>query len=132
METLERSGLDGELRDKEIFVFTDNSTAESIAAKGSSTSPLLYELVTRLYQLSMTFLCSVNIIHVAGTRMIAQGTDGLPRGDLLEGVLNGHSMLSFISLHLSAMEREPSLKACISSWAGFGRKEKNEFLSPED
>ena len=43
VETLERSGVDGELRGKEIFVFTDNSTAESIAAKGSSSSPLLFE-----------------------------------------------------------------------------------------
>ena len=132
VETLERSGLDGELKGKEIFVFTDNSTAESIAAKGSSTSPLLYELVTRLFQLSMKFLCSVNIIHVAGTRMIAQGTDGLSRGDLLEGVLNGRSMLSFIPLHLSAIEREPALKPWIESWAGSGRKDKIEFLSPDD
>ena len=87
METLERSGVDGELKGKEIFVFTDNLTAESIAAKGSSTSPLLFELVTRLYKLSMKFLCSVNIVHVAGTRMIAQGIDGLSRSYLLEGVL---------------------------------------------
>ena len=132
VETLERSGLDGELKGKEIFVFTDNSTAESIAAKGSSTSPLLFELVTRLYKLSMKFLCSVNIVHVAGTRMIAQGTDGLSRGDLLEGVLKGQRMLSFIPLHLSALEREPSLKDWITMWAGSGRKEKIEFLNPED
>ena len=132
VETLERSGIDGELKGKEIFLFTDNSTAESIAAKGSSTSPLLFELVTRLYKLSMKFLCSVNIIHVAGTRMISQGTDGLSRGDLLEGVLNGQRMLSFIPLHLSALDREPSLINWISQWAGTGRKEEIEVLSPED
>ena len=48
VDSLERSGLEGELTGKEIFMFTDNSTAESVAAKGSSTSPLLFELVTRL------------------------------------------------------------------------------------
>ena len=48
VETLERSGLNGELKGKEIFLFTDNSTAESIAAKGSSVLPLLFELITRL------------------------------------------------------------------------------------
>ena len=132
VETLERSGLNGELKGKEIFLFTDNSTAESIAAKGSSVSPLLFELITRLYKLTMKFMCSVHIIHVAGTRMIEQGTDGLSRGDLLEGVLNGKRMLSFIPLHLSALEREPALKDWILSWAGSGRKEKIEFLSPVD
>ena len=133
VETLERSGMDGELKGKEIFVFTDNSTAESIAAKGSSTSPLLFELVTRLYKLAMKFLCSVNIVHVAGTRMIAQGTDGLSRGDLLEGVLNGEKMMSFIPLHVSAIEREPALREWISSWAGAGREKCDiEFLEPAD
>ena len=129
VETLERSGLDGELKGKEIFLFTDNSTAESIAAKGSSTSPLLFELVTRLYKLSMNFMCLVNIISVAGMKMIEQGTDGLSRGDLLEGVLNGQRMLSFIPLHLSALDRALSLKNWISSWVGTGRQESIEFLS---
>ena len=123
VETLERSGLDGELTGKEIFLFTDNSTAKSIAAKGSSTSPLLFELITRLYKLTMKFMCSVNLIHVSGMRMIEQGTDGLSRGDLLEGVLNGQRMLSFIPLHQTALEREPGLKGWISSWARSGRQE---------
>ena len=93
VESLEMSGASGELNGKEVFLFTDNSTAEAVAAKGSLTSPLLYELVVRLFQLSSTFLCSVNIIHVAGTRIINQGSDGLSRGDMLEGVLKGRDML---------------------------------------
>ena len=101
-------------------------------AKGSSTSPLLFELVSRLYKLSMKFLCSVNIVHVAGTRMIAQVTYGLSRDDILEGVLNGQKMMSFIPLHLSVMEREPTRKDWILSWAGAGRSNKIEFLSPVD
>ena len=71
VETLERSGHAGELDGKEVFLFTDNSTAEAVVYKGSSTSPLLYDLVTRLYKLSSSFLCSLHIIHIAGTRMIA-------------------------------------------------------------
>ena len=133
VETLERSGADGELKGKEVFVFTDNSTAESIAAKGSSSSPLLFELVTRLYKLGMKYLCLINIIHVSGTRMIAQGTDGLSRGGLLEGVLNGEKMLSFIPLHVSALEREPVLRKWILTWAGAGRDGNTlKFLGPED
>ena len=140
VETLERTGLDGELKGREIYVFTDNTTAESIAAKGSSTSPLLFELVVRLYKLSMKFLCSVNIIHVAGTRIIAQGSDGLYRGNLLEGVQRGEELLSFVPLHISALVRQPSLRQWISSWAyttaGSGATVQSianvEFLQPED
>ena len=118
VETLERNGLNGDLTGREIFLFTDNSTAESVVHKGSSTSPELYKLMVRLYKLPMRFLCSINVIHVAGTRMIAQGTDGLSRGDLLEGVLKGESMLSFVPLHESVLDRQPSIKAWVDSWAG--------------
>ena len=104
VESLEQSGSLGELEGKEIFVFTDNSTAEAVIHKGSSSSPLLYELVVRLHKLASSFLCSVQLIHVSGTRIIAQGTDGLSRGDMLEGVLTGREMLSYVPLHRSALE----------------------------
>ena len=65
--------------------------------------------------------------------MIAQGTDGLSRGDLLEGVLNGEKMMSFIPLHVSALEREPALRDWILTWAAAGRdKDDLKFLEPED
>jgi len=41
--------------------------------------------------------------------MIAQGTDGCSRGFLMEGVLRGEKMLSFVDLGKSAMERHPPL-----------------------
>ena len=132
VESLERSGLAGELNGKEIFLFTDNSTAEAVVHKGSSTSPLLYDLVTRLYKLTSMFLCSLNIVHVAGTRMISQGTDGLSRGDMLEGVLKGRDMLSFVPLHLSPIQRDESLKKWISSWAIQKGYKAPEFLKPRD
>jgi hypothetical protein len=67
------------------------------------------------------------VSHVAGSRMIAQGMDGVSRGLLTEGVTTGLDMLSFVPLHLSAFERRPSLKTWISSWLG----DDSEFLSPE-
>ena len=78
-----------------------------------STSPLLFELIVRLYKLLMKYYCSVQVVHVAGTRMIQQGTDGLSRGDLLEGVLKGKATMSFIPLHLGPIEAEPSLKTIL-------------------
>ena len=49
IETLERLGELGEIIGREVFLFTDKSVSESIAAKGSSSSPKLYALVVRLY-----------------------------------------------------------------------------------
>ena len=91
--------------------------SETVASKGSSTSKTLYDLVVRLFHLEMTFKCSLEIIHVSGTRMISQGTDGLSRGDMYEGVMRGESMLAHVPLHLSAVDRQPDLLAWIESWA---------------
>ena len=132
VETLESNGEKEILKGKEIFLFTDNTTAENIAQKGSSTSPLLFELIVRLYKLPMKYHCSIQVIHVAGTRMIKQGTDGLSRGDLLEGVLKGKAMLSFVPLHLGANDVEPSLKAWVNSWASKLGKQNVEWLEAED
>jgi hypothetical protein len=56
------------------------------------------------------------MLHVAGSQMIAQGTDGLSRGDVTEGVLSGQAMLSFIPLHMSAIERHPPILEWIRDW----------------
>jgi hypothetical protein len=131
VETLERLGELGELVGREVFLFTDNSVSESIAFKGSSSSPKLYELVVRLYRLEMKFLCKIEVIHVAGTRMIRQGTDGLSRGDMYEGVMAGDSMLSHVPLHLSAPERSEGLVDWIRSWAEGSSSAQLEVLTPE-
>ena len=89
--------------------------SESIATKGSSVSRSLYELVVRVFKLEMSYRCNISCIHVAGTRMIAQGTDGLSRGEMYEGVMNSQSMLSFVPLHLSALARSPALVEWINS-----------------
>ena len=117
VETLESMSSGGGLEGKAVFVFTDNMVSETVAAKGSSACPLLYDLVSRLYHLEMTARCQISMIHVAGTRMIAQGTDGLSRGDMFEGVMKGESMLSHIPLHTSAIDRCGDLLQWIKSWA---------------
>ena len=108
----EGAGLHG----SEIFLFTDNSTAEAAFYKGTSSSEKLFEAVLRLRVLEVKEGIIIHFIHVAGTRMILQGTDGLSRGDLGEGIMNGGNMLSYIPLHLNALERAPDLKAWIMSW----------------
>ena len=117
VESLEEEAAMGNLSDSEVFMFTDNSTVEACAVKGSSTSPKLLDLIIRLRSLSTSFGFKLHIFHVSGTRMIAQGTDGVSRGFLGGGIMSGEAMTSFIPIHLSALQRSPSLIEWIRSWS---------------
>jgi hypothetical protein len=114
--TVEEEAAAGHLTRAEFFLFTDNSTAESAFYKGSSTSPKLHALILRLRKLELLYGLILHIIHVSGKRMIAQGTDGCSRGVLLEGVMAGEDMLSFVDLGKSALDRSPTLLPWIQSW----------------
>jgi hypothetical protein len=62
----------------------------------------------------------VVVSHVSGERMKDQGTDGISRGQLKEGVLcAGKDMLSYIPFHLDAIKRSPDVELWLrSSWLG--------------
>jgi hypothetical protein len=128
IESLEEEAEAGRLTDTEVYLFTDNSTTESAYYKGSSTSKKLHGLILKLHKLQITFQVIVHLIHVSGKRMIAQGTDGCSRGVLMEGVMAGQDMLSFVDLAKTAIERSPSLLAWIRSWT---MQDKLEPLTPE-
>jgi len=58
----------------------------------------------------------LHVIHVAGTWMRQQGTDGLSRSWLDTGVLSGTDMLSFVPLHMSALDLQASLARWVHLW----------------
>ena len=62
--------------------------------------------------------------------MIAQGSDGLSRGNMLEGVISGMDMLGFIPLNKSAIEVQMNLGSWLKSW--LPTDHEVEFLSPSD
>lgn len=99
-------------RGTELWLFTDNSVSESAFNKGSSKSKLLHELCARVRKAEMAFSLQVQVVWIAGTRMISQGTDGLSRGDLTSGVMAGDEFLSHIPLNRGAFERS----ACLKEW----------------
>jgi hypothetical protein len=114
--TVEEEATEGHLTNGEVWLFTDNSTAESCFFRGGLSSKLMHELVLWLKKAEMKYRFTLHVVHVAGTRMIAQGTDGLSRGSLLEGVVKGEDMLSFIDLLRLAIERHPGLLKFVYSW----------------
>ena len=104
---IEQLDADGLITDgTEFFIFTDNLHAESAFYKGTARSPEVLRLMLRLHAIVMKGTAFIEIIWVAGKRMICQGADGLSRSDLTTGVMRGQPMLSYVPLHLSVMERQ--------------------------
>jgi hypothetical protein len=101
------------LNDCKIFLFTDNTTAEAVYWKGTSKSEWIFLLVLRLRLLEVHNDLIIHVIHVAGTRMKAQGTDGISRGDKSMGVMRGIPVEQFYPLHETALERSPLLKSWL-------------------
>lgn len=79
----------------------------------------------------MKYGCNIHVIHIAGTRMITQGTDGLSRGDQNAGVMVGKDFLSYIPISVSAIERSPGLGSWLLSWATNPSGTGGEILTPE-
>ena len=112
-----------------MFIFTDNSTTESAFYNGTTSSKTLFNLVLRVKKLEIMHSVKIHLIHVSGKRMIAQGTDGISRGNQLEGVMAGKSMLEFVPISKSALERSPLLINWIVSWIPHL---KTKFLKSEE
>jgi hypothetical protein len=68
------------LRGRMVFNFTDNEVTSNIFKKGSSKTLSLNRLVQQLKAPELALGCRLEVIHVPGTTMITQGTDGLSRG----------------------------------------------------
>jgi hypothetical protein len=118
------------LEGSELFMFTDNMTAESAFYRGTSSERSLFDLILRLRKFQMHRGLFVHVIHVAGIRMKGQGTDGLSRGSVYDGIMKGDDMMKYVPLHLSALDREHRLKNWVLDWMGdFG---KVNWLSPFD
>ena len=112
-DMLDKMEADEDLEGAEIFIFTDNSTAERAFFKETSQSRILHQLVLRLRILEIKSKVKIHFVHMSGTCMQKQGSDALSRGNLTEGVMRGEEI---IPLHLSAFDRSNELKTWINSW----------------
>jgi hypothetical protein len=105
----------GRLTGRELWLATDNMTCETTFYRGSSTSRELHELMLALRLLTVRGNFVLHVVHIAGTRMIEIGVDGLSRGETHLGALN-FSFGDALPLHLSPLERSPCLETWLSSW----------------
>jgi hypothetical protein len=117
----------GRLVGCELWLATDNSTAVAAYHKGTTSSEKLQDMVTELRNLTITGNFVLNVFHIAGTRMIQIGVDGLSRGEMQLGAL-ASTPTSAAPLHLSALERSPALLGWLHEWLGFN----SNIAKPED
>jgi hypothetical protein len=128
---LEELVEDRTLEGCEVFIFTDNLTAEPAFFKGNSLSEHLYDLMLHLRELEMKGNLILHMIHVAGTHMHEEGADGASWEDHLTGAMNGTSVLTYVPLHRDALLLEPKVKTWLEkNWDA--EQGKLSFLTPDD
>jgi hypothetical protein len=69
-----------DIRGVTSFNFTDNMTTYYTVTSGSSASPGIHSLVEEIKRLEIELGIVLEVIHVPGTTIITEGTDGLSRG----------------------------------------------------
>jgi hypothetical protein len=74
------------VRGTTVFYFTDNLGVSWISTNGSSKSPNLHKLITRIRRLELELDCYLQVVHVPGLVLIEQGTDGLSQECGCKGV----------------------------------------------
>jgi hypothetical protein len=82
LATLERAKAQGrqDLCGTTFFYFTDSSTVYFAVTKGASSSPGLHDMVEKIKKLEIELGIHLEVIHVPGTTIITEKTDGLSRG----------------------------------------------------
>ena len=108
--TLEHEKFSGghQVRGRRLLYFTDNMVSYDVFRKGSSKSLPLWKLLLKIKLLEMELQCVLQVIHVPGTAMIEQGTDGLSRGVALQA-LGAHKSNSLVPLLWRAVPPSPTL-----------------------
>lgn len=128
VETLEEEESKGTLDGAFVILATDNTTTEAAIFKGNSKSEKLYSLIVRFRALEMRVGATFLVTQVSGNRMMIQGTDGVSRGRMTEGVSIGKVMTDFCPWHRSPLEVHPPLLQTLKEWLG----DKSILLEPKD
>ncbi len=126
---IEDAHSQGLLDNAELFFFTDNSTAEAVFYKGTSSSEKLFNLILRLCKLQIQGTFMLHVIHISGQLMILQGTDGLSCGQTWEGAMSGDLSTCYVPLHLSCVDRQGhGIKLWVKEWL----QKEISWLTPTD
>ena len=76
----EQTNCLGRITHRRLLYLTDNMVTYDVFRRGTSKSTPLWNLLLRIKLLELQLHCHLQVIHVPGTILIRQGTDGLSRG----------------------------------------------------
>ena len=86
-------------------------------------------MVIRLRKFQLCSHCKVHVLHIVGTSMIEQATDGLSRGSVLEGLAGSkQDFLKHLPLDKSVFVRSSKIKDWLYRWL----PSEAAVLEPED
>ena len=97
-----------------VFFINDSSIVEGVVDIGNTPSRALFEHILRIKRVQFRFKFVLHIIHCSRTRMPFQGTDGVSRENLNQGLLSGNHLRACMKLNLSACERFPGIKLWLN------------------
>ena len=90
---MEQAGKKSWLQGAVVLLATKNEVVERDLFKGNYPSKKLLDLLLRLKVLQLLYSCRIIVNHISGSKMIIQGTNGISRGQLEQGVSVGQHML---------------------------------------
>ena len=93
-----------ELKDVELFVFTDNLVFTSVFYKGIPKILLRSEIVLSFHQVYTRGYLILHMVHMERTIIIESVIDGLSRGNNLGGIMRGFNPQHFVPLDQLAAE----------------------------
>ena len=125
-----RQGRESPLRQCRIYHATDNMVSESILARGTSTAPPLQQLMREIAYELMVQQCALIPVHVAGKRLIAQGTDGLSRGQTAVGTMSGDT--DDVQAYNPLGGGLPDLPPALRRWCRARYGEQPHLREPDD
>ena len=113
-QTLENERIRGGdcVRHRRLLYCTDNMVMCDIFRKGNSKSTTLQKLFLEVKLLEVILQCHLFLIHVPGTTMIREGTDGLSRGVTLKPLYKYEG-----NILLPLLWRPALLSNILLSWA---------------
>jgi hypothetical protein len=101
-----------------VFYFTDNEVTYYITHSGSSRTPPLHALVMQIKDMERLLEIHLEVVHVPGKAMIAQGTDGLSRGIWISPHHLSFPTLTYTNSVFDPVQWVPGLSEWASSVCG--------------
>jgi Reverse transcriptase (RNA-dependent DNA polymerase) len=102
-----------------VLYFTDNMVTYYVCYSNRSRSPALHQLIMAIRELESVLQVALEVIHIPGIVLIAQGTDGLSRGIWATPHNTPYVGRDWIYKILSPVQRSPDLQHTLHALSNF-------------